>query len=39
MEDYPEVIYELVQQKGYATAIDISECKFPERNSNAAPVG
>ncbi len=26
MEDYLEVIYELVQYKGYATTIDISEC-------------
>jgi Mn-dependent DtxR family transcriptional regulator len=26
MEDYLEVIYELVQQKGYATIIDISTC-------------
>lgn len=26
MEDYLEVIYELVQQKGYATIIDISKC-------------
>ena len=26
MEDYLEVIYELVQQKGYATTIDISRC-------------
>lgn len=26
MEDYLEVIYELIQQKGYATAADISEC-------------
>jgi Mn-dependent DtxR family transcriptional regulator len=26
MEDYLEVIYELVQQKGYATTIDISQC-------------
>ena len=26
MEDYLEVIYELVQQKGYATTIDISKC-------------
>ena len=25
MEDYLEVIYELIRQKGYATAIDISE--------------
>ncbi|HEY6884150.1 MAG TPA: transcriptional regulator MntR [Nitrososphaeraceae archaeon] len=25
MEDYLEVIYELIQKKGYATAIDISE--------------
>jgi Mn-dependent DtxR family transcriptional regulator len=25
MEDYLEVIYELIQQKGYATAVDISE--------------
>jgi len=25
MEDYLEVIYELIQQKGYATAADISE--------------
>lgn len=25
MEDYLEVIYELINQKGYATAIDISE--------------
>ena len=25
MEDYLEVIYELIKQKGYATAIDISE--------------
>ena len=25
MEDYLEVIYELVQYKGYATTIDISE--------------
>ena len=25
MEDYLEVIYELIQQKGYATAIEISE--------------
>jgi Mn-dependent DtxR family transcriptional regulator len=25
MEDYLEVIYELIQQKGYATATDISE--------------
>ncbi len=25
MEDYLEVIYELIQQKGYATSIDISE--------------
>jgi Mn-dependent DtxR family transcriptional regulator len=25
MEDYLEVIYELVQQKGYATTIDISQ--------------
>ena len=25
MEDYVEVIYELIQKKGYATAIDISE--------------
>ena len=24
MEDYLEVIYELVQQKGYATTVDIS---------------
>lgn len=26
MEDYMEVIYELIQQKGYAAAVDISEC-------------
>lgn len=26
MEDYLEVIYEVVQQKGYATAADISDC-------------
>jgi Mn-dependent DtxR family transcriptional regulator len=26
MEDYLEVIYELVHQKGYATTIDISQC-------------
>jgi DtxR family manganese transport transcriptional regulator len=26
MEDYLEVIYELVQYKGYATTIDISDC-------------
>jgi Mn-dependent DtxR family transcriptional regulator len=26
MEDYLEVIYELIQQKGYATSIDIAEC-------------
>ena len=26
MEDYLEVIYELIQYKGYATTIDISEC-------------
>ena len=25
MEDYLEVIYELIQYKGYATTIDISE--------------
>jgi DtxR family manganese transport transcriptional regulator len=25
MEDYLEVIYELIQKKGYATAVDISE--------------
>jgi predicted transcriptional regulator len=25
MEDYLEVIYELVEQKGYATTIDISQ--------------
>jgi Mn-dependent DtxR family transcriptional regulator len=25
MEDYMEVIYELIQQKGYAAAVDISE--------------
>jgi Mn-dependent DtxR family transcriptional regulator len=25
MEDYLEVIYELIQQKGYATVVDISE--------------
>jgi Mn-dependent DtxR family transcriptional regulator len=25
MEDYLEVIYELMQQKGYATAVDISK--------------
>jgi Mn-dependent DtxR family transcriptional regulator len=25
MEDYLEVIYELIQHKGYATAVDISE--------------
>jgi DtxR family transcriptional regulator, manganese transport regulator len=25
MEDYLEVIYELIRQKGYATAVDISE--------------
>jgi Mn-dependent DtxR family transcriptional regulator len=25
MEDYLEVIYELIQQKGYATSVDISE--------------
>jgi Mn-dependent DtxR family transcriptional regulator len=25
MEDYLEVIYELIKQKGYATAVDISE--------------
>lgn len=26
MEDYLEIIYELVQQKGYATSADITEC-------------
>jgi Mn-dependent DtxR family transcriptional regulator len=26
MEDYLEVIYELIQNKGYATSIDIAEC-------------
>ena len=26
MEDYLEVIYELVEQKGYATTVDISTC-------------
>lgn len=26
MEDYLEVIYELIQQKGYASSIDIAEC-------------
>jgi len=26
MEDYLEIIYELVQQKGYATSVDITEC-------------
>lgn len=25
MEDYLEVIYELIKQKGYATPVDISE--------------
>jgi hypothetical protein len=25
MEDYMEVIYELIQQKGYAATVDISE--------------
>jgi Mn-dependent DtxR family transcriptional regulator len=34
IEDYLEVIYELIRQKGYATAIDISEslCQFRKRN-------
>lgn len=26
MENYLEIIYELVQQKGYATSVDITEC-------------
>ncbi len=26
MEDYLEVIYELIQQKGYATSTDVAEC-------------
>lgn len=26
MEDYLEIIYALVQQKGYATSVDITEC-------------
>ncbi|MDQ5842882.1 MAG: winged helix-turn-helix transcriptional regulator [Thermoproteota archaeon] len=26
MEDYLEIIYELVQRKGYATLVDIAEC-------------
>ena len=26
MEDYLEIIYELVQLKGYATSVDITEC-------------
>lgn len=26
MEDYLEIIYELVEQKGYATSADITEC-------------
>lgn len=26
MEDYLEVIYELIQRKGYATSIDVAEC-------------
>jgi len=26
MEDYLEIIYELVQQKGYVTSVDITEC-------------
>lgn len=26
MEDYLEIIHELVQQKGYATSVDITEC-------------
>jgi Mn-dependent DtxR family transcriptional regulator len=26
MEDYLEIVYELIQQKGYATSIDIAEC-------------
>lgn len=26
MEDYLEIIYELVHQKGYATSVDITEC-------------
>ena len=26
MEDYLEVIYELIEQKGYATTVDISNC-------------
>ena len=26
MEDYLEIVYELIQQKGYATSIEIAEC-------------
>jgi Mn-dependent DtxR family transcriptional regulator len=26
MEDYLEIVYELIHQKGYATSIDIAEC-------------
>lgn len=26
MEDYLEVIYELIQNKGYATSVDLAEC-------------
>src|SRR5215211_1745868 len=33
MEDYLEVIYELIQQKGYATSIDIAECLNVSRPS------
>jgi Mn-dependent DtxR family transcriptional regulator len=33
MEDYLEVIYELVQHKGYATSIDMAECMNVSRPS------
>ena len=37
MEDYLEVIYELIQQKGYATTADISKhlnVKFAKRDQD-----
>ena len=36
MEDDSEVIYELIQQKGYAATADISvsKCKFTKRDED-----
>jgi Mn-dependent DtxR family transcriptional regulator len=36
MEDYLEIIYELVQLKGYAICVDISGCIYFKSNKNDA---